>query len=141
MLQLFDSWAGVLSPEQYQEFSLKYIKQICNAVSNVPMTVFAKDAHFARVEMGKLNCTSIGLDWTMDISESRSMIGDSKTLQGNMDPCMLYADYQTIKSETIKMLKKFGPNRHVANLGHGLYPDLEKDKVKCFVDSVKEFSF
>lgn len=141
MLQLFDSWAGILSPEQYKEFSLKYISQICDAITEVPFTVFAKDAHFARVEMGKLNCDTIGLDWTMDIAESRRMIGENKTLQGNIDPCLLYADYDVIKKEAIKMLKAFGPQRHIANLGHGLYPDLEKDKVKCFVDTIKEFRF
>ncbi len=141
MLQLFDSWAGVLSPEQYNQFALKYISQICDAINEVPLTVFAKDAHFARREMGNLKCNTIGLDWTMDIKESRSMIGASKTLQGNMDPCLLYADYETIKKETIKMLKAFGPEKHIANLGHGLYPDLDKDKVKFFVDTIKEFRF
>jgi uroporphyrinogen decarboxylase len=141
MLQLFDSWAGILSPDQYREFSLKYISQICDAITEVPFTVFAKDAHFARVEMGKLNCDTIGLDWTMDIAESRSMIGPNKTLQGNIDPCLLYADYDVIRKEAVKMLKAFGPHRHIANLGHGLYPDLEKDKVKCFVDTVKEYRF
>jgi uroporphyrinogen decarboxylase len=141
MLQLFDSWAGVLSPDQYNEFSLKYISQICDAITDTPVTVFAKDAHFARKQMGKLNCATIGLDWTMDIAESREMIGNGKTLQGNMDPCLLYADNTTIKKETIKMLKAFGPQRHIANLGHGLYPDIEKDKVKLFVDTIKEFRF
>ena len=141
MLQLFDSWAGILSPDQYREFSLKYISQICDAITEVPFTVFAKDAYFARKEMGKLNCSTIGLDWTMDIAESRKLIGDTKTLQGNMDPCLLYADHAVIKSETQKMLRMFGPQRHIANLGHGLYPDIEKDKVKCFVDTVQEFRF
>jgi uroporphyrinogen decarboxylase len=141
MLQLFDSWAGVLSPEQYTTFALKYITQICDAINEVPFTVFAKDAFFARKQMGKLNCDTIGLDWTMDIAESRTLIGDSKTLQGNMDPCLLYADFSTIKKETEKMLVAFGPHRHIANLGHGLYPDLEKDKVKCFIDTVKQFKF
>lgn len=141
MLQLFDSWAGVLSPEQYSQFALKYIAQICDAVTEVPFTVFAKDAHFARRQMGLLNCDTIGLDWTMDIAESRALIGDNKTLQGNMDPCLLYADKATIKKEAQKMLKAFGPNRHIANLGHGLYPDLDKDKVKYFVDVIKDFRF
>lgn len=141
MLQLFDSWAGVLSPEQYNQFSLKYISQICDAINEVPLTVFAKDAHFARRDMAKLNCNTIGLDWTMDIKESREMIGSHKVLQGNMDPCLLYADKETIKKETIKMLKAFGPEKHIANLGHGLYPDIEKDKVKFFVDTIKEFRF
>ena len=58
-----------------------------------------------------------------------------------MDPCLLYADYKTIKEETTKMLNAFGLEKHIANLGHGLYPDLDKDKVKYFVDTVKEFEF
>lgn len=141
MIQVFDSWAGILSPEYYNEFSLKYISQICNSISEAPKIVFAKDTHFARKEMSKLNCEVIGLDWTMDISESRKLIGENKTLQGNADPCLLYADFSTIKNETEKMLRAFGPKRHIANLGHGIYPDTEKDKVKCFVDTVKEFRF
>jgi uroporphyrinogen decarboxylase len=91
--------------------------------------------------MGALNCATIGLDWNMEIAESRTLIGPNKTLQGNMDPCLLYADFKTIKKETENMLKLFGPNRHIANLGHGVYPDIDKDKVKCFVDTVKEFRF
>ena len=141
MVQLFDSWAGILSPEQYNEFSLKYISKICDVVTEVPVTVFAKDAYFARKTLGSLNCNTIGLDWTMDIAESRSLIGWAKTLQGNMDPCLLYSDFNTIKKETEKMLKAFGHKRHIANLGHGLYPDIEVDKVKCFVDTVKGFTF
>ena len=141
LVQIFDSWAGILSPEYYNEFSLKYISKICDAVSGVPKIVFAKDAHFARKDMSNLNCEAIGLDWTMDISESRKLIGETKTLQGNADPCLLYADMPTIKKEAEKMLRTFGPGRHIANLGHGLYPDIEKDKVKFFVDTIKEFRF
>ena len=141
IIQLFDSWAGALSPQQYSEFSLHYISEICNAITEVPITVFAKGAFFALEEMKKLNCATIGLDWNMDIADSKKIFGETKTLQGNMDPCLLYADFATIKKETEKMLKAFGPTRHIANLGHGIYPDIEKDKVKCFVDTVKEFRF
>jgi len=141
MIQIFDSWAGILSSEFYREFSLNYISQICDAVTVVPKIVFAKDAYFARKDISNLKCDVIGLDWTMDIAESRSLIGSGKTLQGNADPCLLYADFSTIKKETEKMLHTFGPKRHIANLGHGLYPDTEKDKVKFFVDTVKQFSF
>ncbi len=141
IIQIFDSWAGILSPEQYAQFSLKYIDAICNAITEVPVTVFAKGAFFARKEMGALNCATIGLDWNMEIKESRALIGPNKTLQGNMDPCLLYADFKTIKKETEDMLKLFGPHKHIANLGHGVYPDIEKDKVRCFVDTVKEFRF
>ncbi|MBI4947093.1 MAG: uroporphyrinogen decarboxylase [Bacteroidetes bacterium] len=140
LIQIFDSWAGILSPEQYNEFSLRYISQICDAITLVPKIVFAKDAYFARKAMSKIKCDVIGLDWTMDIAESRTLIGLNKTLQGNADPCLLYADYDVIKRETEKMLRAFGPSRYIANLGHGLYPDTEKDKVKFFVDTVKEFS-
>ncbi len=139
LLQIFDSWAGILSPQQYTSFSLPYLKRICDAIPQVPITLFAKGAFFARQQLSELNCAVIGLDWNMDIAESRAMIGPDKTLQGNMDPCLLYADYNTIKTETIKMLQQFGGHKHIANLGHGLYPDIEKDKVRCFIDTVKEY--
>ena len=139
IVQIFDSWAGILSHEQYLEFGMKYVSMICNAINEVPVTVFTKGAYFARKEMGELNCNTIGLDWNMDIQKSRELIGKEKTLQGNLDPCMLYSDFDTIKLETSKMLSSFGPNRHIANLGHGVYPDMHPDKVRCFVDTVKEF--
>jgi uroporphyrinogen decarboxylase len=125
---------------------LKYISQLCDAMNSglqpqnsIPVIVFAKGAFFARKEMGTMNCNVIGLDWNMDIAESRNLVGAEKTLQGNMDPCLLYSDFSTIKKETEKMLRAFGPVKHIANLGHGLYPDIEKDKVKCFIDTVKNF--
>ncbi len=140
MLQIFDSWAGILSPQHYREFALPYISRICDELHTlVPVTVFAKDAFFIRKDLAAINCQCVGLDWTMDIAESRALIGTDKTLQGNADPCLLYADFDVIKSETEKMLHAFGPHRHIANLGHGLYPDLEKEKVKFFVDTVKNF--
>jgi uroporphyrinogen decarboxylase len=139
IVQIFDSWAGVLSPEQYKEFALHYISMICDSIQDVPVIVFAKGAHFARQEMSKLNCNVIGLDWNMDITESRQLIGMDKTLQGNIDPCLLYASEDTIQFETEEMLKTFGPIRHIANLGHGLYPDTDPEKVKFFVNTVKNF--
>jgi uroporphyrinogen decarboxylase len=139
VVQVFDSWAGILSPEQYREFSLRYIAQICDAITEVPVTVFAKGAFFALKEMGELNCRTIGLDWNMDPAESRTLIGHGKTLQGNLDPCVLYADDATIVRKTHEMLRAFGPHLHIANLGHGVYPDIEPEKVKLFVDTVKAF--
>ena len=141
IVQIFDSWAGILSPEQYKEFALPYIARICDAIHEVPITVFAKGAFFVRKELGELNCRTIGLDWNMDIAESRAMVGKSKTLQGNLDPCVLYAEDETIVAKTKDMLLAFGPERHIANLGHGVYPDIEPSKVKLFVDTVKEFRF
>ncbi|MEA5457953.1 uroporphyrinogen decarboxylase [Arcicella sp. LKC2W] len=138
LVQIFDSWAGILSPEQYRIYSLPYISQICDAITEVPVTVFAKGAFFAREEMGKLNCEVIGLDWNMDIAESRKLIGDTKTLQGNLDPCVLYGSFDEIRKQTRSMIQQFGGHRHIANLGHGVYPDTNPDNVKCFIDTVKE---
>lgn len=138
MIQIFDSWAGVLGPEQYREFSLKYISKICDAIEPlVPVTVFAKDAHFALADIATLNCNTIGLDWTIVPQDARIIIGSEKTLQGNADPCMLYADEKTIEAIARKMVADFGKQRYIANLGHGLYPDLDKEKVKFFVDCIK----
>ncbi|MCH7535485.1 MAG: uroporphyrinogen decarboxylase [Bacteroidetes bacterium] len=141
IVQVFDSWAGVLSPDSYSTYSLPYIKQICDAINDVPVIVFAKGAYFARRQLGQLDCQVIGLDWNMDVWESRDLIGADKVLQGNLDPCLLYADMDTIKKETTNMLNLFGPGKHIANLGHGVYPDTELDKVKCFIDTVKEHKF
>lgn len=138
LLQIFDSWAGVLSEKMFYEFSLKYISKICDALSPlVPITVFAKDAHYAVQKISETSCNSIGLDWTINPLTARKNAG-TKTLQGNADPCLLYADERTIITETQAMLNAFGKDRYICNLGHGLYPDIDKEKVKFFVDIVKE---
>jgi uroporphyrinogen decarboxylase len=138
LVQIFDSWAGVLSPTQYESFAIPYLKQICDAITDVPITIFAKDAFFARKSIAKLNCSVIGLDWTMDITESKQL-ANGKTLQGNLDPCALYGSFAQIRQNTHQMLKEFGDHPHIANLGHGLYPDISADHVKCFIEAVKEF--
>jgi len=138
IIQLFDSWAGILSPQQYEEFALPYIAKICAAVTEVPKIVFAKGAFFARGAMNQIDCQVVGLDWNMEIKESRQLL-PNKVLQGNLDPCALYGTLADVKRETVAMLDAFGPGKHIANLGHGLYPDIEVDKVKCFIDTVKEY--
>ncbi len=141
ILQLFDSWAGVLSEKMFYEFSLKYISKICDALSPlVPVTVFAKDAHYAIAKIAETSCNSIGLDWTIDPATARKFSAN-KTLQGNADPCLLYADDKKIIEETHAMLKAFGKQRYICNLGHGLYPDIDKEKVKLFVNVVKEYKW
>ncbi len=145
LIQIFDSWAGILSPEQYNTFSLPYIQQICDALNDategevVPVTVFAKGAFFARQAIGQLSCLVVGLDWNMDPAESRVLV-PNKTLQGNMDPCVLYADFDGVRAEVKRMLQAFGTQRYIANLGHGVYPDTDPDKARCFIESVKEYS-
>jgi uroporphyrinogen decarboxylase len=140
LIQIFDSWAGILSPDAYNEFGAPYIEKISDSLSPLaPVTIFAKGAWFARKKFASTSARTIGLDWNMDAEESRLIIGHDKTLQGNLDPCVLYGDFNFIRSETKKMLKAFGKRKHIANLGHGVYPDIPKDNVRCFIDTVKEF--
>lgn len=141
LIQIFDSWAGVLTEQMFYEFSLNYISKICNAISSlVPVTIFAKDAHYAIEEISKTSCSVIGLDWTINPTIARQQ-GINKTLQGNVDPCLLYADEKKIISETQIMLNAFGKQKYICNLGHGLYPDIDKEKVKFFVDFVKNYNY
>jgi len=139
MLQIFDSWAGVLPSHHYSRFSLKYISKICDAINEVPVTVFAKGAWWALSELNQMQCRTIGLDWNMDPLEAKKE-APTKTLQGNLDPCVLYGDMNIIKKETQRMLDLFGDHPHIANLGHGVYPDTDPEKVKYFVNCVKELS-
>jgi uroporphyrinogen decarboxylase len=119
---------------------LEYINKISEALSPlVPVTVFAKDAHYAVSAIAQSHCSTIGLDWTIDPKKARAE-SKGKTLQGNADPCLLYADKSVIEKETKEMLRAFGTQRYIANLGHGLYPDLDKEKVKFFVDCIKGFN-
>lgn len=142
LIQIFDSWAGVLSPEMHKEFSLKYMAMISDVLSKkVPITIFAKDAHFALPEIKNTTCSVVGLDWSINPYEARKILSANKTLQGNADPCLLYADYAEIEKQTKHMLNAFGKHRYIANLGHGLYPDTEKEKVKFFVDCIKQHKF
>lgn len=140
MIQVFDSWAGILPKEQHLEFSVRYINQICEAIPEVPVTIFAKGAHSTLAEMGKLDCQTIGVDWNMNPQEVRKLVGPNKTLQGNLDPCLLYASDKSLIEGTQVMLDKFGSEKHIANLGHGVYPDTDPKKVKLFIDTVKEYS-
>lgn len=140
MVQVFDSWAGILGTEQYATFSLPYLKQIASAINEVPVTLFSKGAITSIPAIAQLDCNTVGLDWNMDVATVRSQIGNSRTLQGNLDPCALYGTHETVVDETIKMLHSFGKNkRHIVNLGHGVYPDVDPEKVKTFIKTVKSY--
>ncbi|MCB0632569.1 MAG: uroporphyrinogen decarboxylase [Saprospiraceae bacterium] len=142
LIQLFDSWAGILSPAQYGEFAVPYLHRITAAIAtatNTPVTLFAKNAWFALDQLAATDCNVIGLDWNTEPDFARSRVGD-KVLQGNLDPCQLYADHEQIVRATGKMIEAFN-GRHIVNLGHGLYPDMEVEKVRTFVNTVKNFRY
>lgn len=136
--QVFDSWAGILPPDQYRTFAVPYIKQICDAITEVPVIVFARGAWFAFEDLAALDCQVLGVDWNVEPNWARKR-ANGKTLQGNMDPCMLYASEKEIVAAAHKMLDEFGPTGHIANLGHGVYPDTDYEKVKVFINAVKTY--
>ena len=138
-LQLFDSWAGILGREQYETFGLSYIRKIAQAFEGFPFTVFSKGAIASLPDISEIPCTTIGLDWNMDIRETRRLVGENKTLQGNLDPCLLYADAKTIQVEVNKLLDSFESPRHIVNLGHGVYPDTNPENVKVLINTVKAY--
>lgn len=140
LVQLFDSWAGELPPEHYRAFAVRYLKQICEALPEVPKTIFAKGAWFALEYLAALPCQIIGLDWNIPPEFGKKSTGGTKVLQGNLDPCALYGNTKTIEKETLAMIRAFG-GRHIANLGHGVYPDTPLDGVRAFVETVKSFRY
>ena len=138
LLQLFDSWAGELPPAHYRSFAVPYLQQICEALPEVPKTVFAKGAWFALEDLAELPCQVLGLDWNISPEFAKQKTKGKMVLQGNLDPCALYADTKTIEKETLMMIRAFG-GRHIANLGHGVYPDTPLDGVRAFVEAVKNY--
>lgn len=140
MLQVFDSWGGLLSKHDFETFSLQYIRQIVAAVKDeVPTIVFAKGAWSSLKEMADTGAHGLGIDWCIEPQQARAFSGDQITLQGNFDPAKLLSPIPQIIKETEAMLRAFGPNRHIANLGHGILPNVPVDHAKAFVDTVKNF--
>lgn len=139
MVQIFDSWAGILGKEQYAEFGLKYIEMIASQITEVPVTLFSKGAYASVGDLAKLPCNTVGLDWNMDVASIREMVGETRTLQGNLDPCVLYASHSEVEQRTNNMLDSFKSRRHIVNLGHGVYPDVDPEKVKTFIQTVKGY--
>ena len=144
LVQVFDSWAGLLSPKAFNTFALPYLLQIAEAVQEArpetPKIVFAKGAHYALESLAESPFDVIGLDWTMDPREARRRVAGRAALQGNMDPCLLFADPDTIKNEVKKMIERFGPGGYIANLGHGMMPSHDPDHAGAFIDAVHEYS-
>ncbi len=138
-LQLFDSWAGILGEKMYKEFGLSYIEKITSHFVGIPFTIFSKGALSSMKDISAIPCTTVGLDWNMDIKQARSLVGETKTLQGNLDPCALYSSEKDIEKHTLEMLKSFDSKRHIVNLGHGVYPDVDPQKVKHFINTVKNY--
>ena len=139
LVQIFDSWAGILAPIQFRTFALPYIRQIASAIEEVPITVFAKNAWYAFADLEQVDCNVVGIDWNTSPFYAKSIL-HSKVCQGNLDPCQLYGQPEDIAKATNKMVRDFG-SKHIANLGHGVYPDTPLDNVRVFVDTIKKYRY
>lgn len=147
VVQIFDTWGGVLSTAAYREFSLDYMRKIIAGLTRehhgerVPVIVFTKNGGSWLQYIMQSDCDCIGLDWTLDIGVARAQVGSRVALQGNMDPAILRATPQRIEQEVKSILARYGAGTgHVFNLGHGITPDINPDNVRAFIDAVHEYS-
>lgn len=145
-VMIFDTWGGSLSPQAYQEFSLSYMSRIVAGLNReadgrrVPVTLFTKGGGQWLDIMAETGCDALGVDWTINIGEARQKVGDRVALQGNMDPCVLYASPEVIREEAKKVITDYGEGSgHVFNLGHGIHQHINPENVKVLVDAVHEF--
>jgi uroporphyrinogen decarboxylase len=141
VVQIFDSWGGLLGPEDFELLSLRYIRQIVAALKdNVPTIVFAKGAWHSLEEMAATGAQGLGIDWCIRPQIARQLAGATVALQGNFDPAKLLSPIPVIQKEVRAMLDAFRGYPHIANLGHGILPDVPVDHAKAFVETVKEYS-
>jgi len=146
-VMIFDTWGGVLSPECYEKFSLAPMRAIIQKLhqnrgeQRIPSILFTKNGGQWLEQMAATGCSALGLDWTINIGEAKQRVGHQVALQGNLDPCILYASPDTIRENVRNILNDFGSGvGHVFNLGHGINPDVNPDHVKVLVDAVHEYS-
>ena len=142
-LQIFDTWGGILSGDDFEEFSLRYIRKVISQIKRKeePLILFSKGVHYCLDELADAGADVLGLDWTMDIGKIRSAVGDRVALQGNLDPAVLYASSEKICVKAEKILESYGDGPgHIFNLGHGIAPDVSPDSLKTLVDYVKKES-
>lgn len=139
-VQLFDSWGGMLSPADYQEFSWRYIQQIIDALKDeAPVVVFAKGCWYALDNMAKSGASALGVDWTVTPQQARAFTGGEITLQGNLDPARLLSPPQTIKRMVHEMIRDFGKDRYIVNLGHGILPEIPLEHAAAFIEAVQGY--
>jgi len=139
-VQVFDSWGGMLSPDDYREFSWAYIQQIVDALKpETEVIVFGKGCWFALGEMAESGASAIGVDWTCSPANARRLTGGKVTLQGNFDPARLLSPPEVIREQTQRMIREFGKDRYIANLGHGILPNVPLEHAKAFIDAVKHY--
>ena len=146
-VQIFDTWGGALSHAAYKEFSLHYMQKIVNGLIRenegrpVPVILFTKGGGQWLEAMADTGATALGLDWTTDIAAARARVGNKVSLQGNMDPTILYASPDRIRAEVGSILASYGNGSgHIFNLGHGITPEVNPAHAGAFINAVHELS-
>jgi uroporphyrinogen decarboxylase len=139
-VQVFDSWAGSLSPADFKQFAQPYLLQIAEALqSEAPVILFPKGTWYALKDLSQSSASGIGIDWTITPQVARELTNNNITLQGNFDPAKLLAPIPQIKKWVKEMIDAFGAQNYIANLGHGITPNVPVDHAKAFVEAVKEY--
>ncbi|MGM0587209.1 MAG: uroporphyrinogen decarboxylase [Bacteroidota bacterium] len=140
VIQIFDSWSGLLSPEDFNQWAMPWLLEIAEAIDEVPVILYPKGSWYALERLSfKAKADAIGVDWTISPEYAREATRDDITLQGNFDPTHLLGPIDEIKKETKRMIERFGTQRYIANLGHGILPNIPVDHARAFVDTVKEY--
>jgi uroporphyrinogen decarboxylase len=146
-IMIFDTWGSVLTPAGYREFSLQYMSRIVDELQTgggderIPTVLFTKGAGSRLADMTTSGCDALGVDWTTDLSEARSLTGGRVALQGNLDPSVLYASPEIIRREVSSVLDSFGQGHgHVFNLGHGITPDVNPEHAAAMIAAVHDLS-
>jgi uroporphyrinogen decarboxylase len=146
-VMLFDTWGGVLTPLQYRDFSLRYMAEVVAALTRerdgrrVPSIVFTKGGGAWLKQIAAIGCDAVGVDWTTDLGAARRAVEGRVALQGNLDPSALFAPPETLRAETLRVLDSYGAGSgHVFNLGHGITPDVDPERVAVLVDAVRSYA-
>ena len=146
-VMLFDTWGGILTPVQYEDFSLRYMAEVVAALTRhaqgrrVPSIVFTKGGGAWLAKIAAIGCDAVGVDWTTDLKAARHSVAGRVALQGNLDPSALFAPPETLRAEALRVLDSYGAGPgHVFNLGHGITPDVDPQRVAVLVETVRGYT-
>lgn len=142
VVQMFDSWAGHLSPMDYDTFALPYQQRVVQQVKathpDTPLILYISGSAGVLERMGQSGVDIVSVDWTVDMADARRRLGPSMGVQGNMDPCALYGSQSFIRDRILDTIQKAGGRKHIMNLGHGVLPTTPEDNVRFFFETAKQ---
>lgn len=139
-VQVFDSWSGLLSPEDFNEIAFPYLKQISDAITEVPLILYPKGSWYALEGVAyRTKAAALGVDWCITPEYARQLTRNEITLQGNFDPARLLSSPADITRQVHRMIDRFGAQRYIANLGHGILPFVPVDHARAFFEAVKSW--